>query len=175
MNTVLAYVNHSDARLSGRLREWHAPRWVRVWMLGATRLGDGWLWSLLALLLSLRGGQAHKVLATGALAAGMASALLVAVKRRVRRPRPCEMAGFPHYDVRPPDRWSFPSGHSMNAFAVCTVLSLSFPPLAPPLLVTAASIAASRVVLGLHFMSDVVVGSLLGALIGAATHGALLG
>jgi undecaprenyl-diphosphatase len=175
MNTVIAYVHDSDLRLSDSLRAWRPPRGVRVWMLGATRLGDGWLWTVLALLLSLRGGHAHKVLATGALAAGLASALLIPVKRRVRRPRPCELAGFPHFDVRPPDRWSFPSGHSMNAFAVCTVLALAFPSLASPLLLTAASIAASRVVLGLHFVSDVIVGSLLGAVIGAATHTALLG
>ncbi len=175
MNSVLAYVTHSDALLTGHLREWRPPRWVRVWMLGATRLGDGWLWSVLALLLSLRGGEAHKVMATGALAAGLASALLVMLKRRVRRPRPCDLGSFPQFDVRPPDRWSFPSGHAMNAFAVCTVLARAFPALSPALLLTAASIAASRVVLGLHFMSDVVVGSILGVAIGAATHVALLG
>jgi undecaprenyl-diphosphatase len=175
MNAMLAYVNASDSLVSGRLREWRPPRWVRVWMLGATRLGDGWLWCVLALLLSLRGGFAHRVLATGALAAGVASTLLLPLKRRVRRPRPCDEARFLHFDVAPPDRWSFPSGHSMNAFAVCTVLALAFPALALPLVATAASIAASRVVLGLHYLSDVLVGSLLGALIGAATYGLLLG
>lgn len=174
MNDMLAYVSASDALVSGRLREWRPPRWVRVWMVGATRLGDGWLWSAVALLLSLRGGFAHKVLATGALAAGLASALLVSLKRRVRRTRPCEQARFLHFDVSPPDRWSFPSGHAMNAFAVCTVLALAFPPLALPLGATATSIAASRVVLGLHFLSDVLVGSLLGMLIGVALYGALL-
>lgn len=174
MNAVLAYVSASDTRVSGRLREWRPPRWVRVWMLSASRLGDGWLWSVLALLLGLRGGGAYKVLATGALAAGIASTLLVSLKRRVRRPRPCDSARFPHFDVAPPDRWSFPSGHSMNAFAVCTVLAPAFPALAAALLVAATSIAASRVVLGLHFLSDVVVGSLLGAMIGAALYGMLL-
>lgn len=175
MNAMLAYVNASDARVSVRLREWRPPRWVRVWMVGATRLGDGWLWGGLALLLSLRGGSAHKVLATGALAGGLASTLLVPLKRRVRRPRPCEEGRFLHSGVTAPDRWSFPSGHSMNAFAVCTVLALAFPALAFPLVATAASIAASRVVLGLHFLSDVLAGALLGALIGAAAYGALLG
>lgn len=175
MNAVIAYVSASDLHVSGRLREWRPPRWVRVWMLAATRLGDGWLCSVLALCLSWRGGFAHEVLATAALAAGLASTLLVSLKRRVRRPRPCEQARFPHFDVAAPDRWSFPSGHAMNAFAVCTVLALAFPSLALPMLATAASIAASRVVLGLHFLSDVLVGSLLGALIGAATYAALLG
>ena len=42
--SVLAYVLASDDRLSDRVLAWRPPRWVRVWMLTATRLGDGWLW-----------------------------------------------------------------------------------------------------------------------------------
>ena len=54
----------------------------------------------------------------------------------------------------------------MNAFAVATVLALRFPALSPALLLLAASIGASRVVLGLHFASDVWAGAALGALLG---------
>ena len=42
--SVLAQVLASDDRLLGRVLEWKAPRWVRLWMLTATRLGDGWVW-----------------------------------------------------------------------------------------------------------------------------------
>ena len=95
--------------------------------------------------------------------------LLVALKRRVRRRRPCEEAPHPLFlDLKPPDPFSFPSGHSMNAFAVCTVLRCSSRRLAPALALLAASIAASRVVLGMHYVSDVIVGSAMGALLGGA-------
>jgi hypothetical protein len=55
--SVLTYVLASDDRLSGRVLDWRPPRWVRVWMVAATRLGDGWLWLLTALLLAAAGSQ----------------------------------------------------------------------------------------------------------------------
>jgi undecaprenyl-diphosphatase len=55
----------------------------------------------------------------------------------------------------------------MNAFAIATVLALCFPPTALALTLLAASIGASRVVLGLHYPSDVWAGAALGTLVGA--------
>ena len=176
MNAVLAYVHDSDLRLSGRLRGWRPPRWFRVCMVCATRLGDGWLWIAVAAALAAGGGPHTRALAAGALAAGVASTLLVVLKRRFRRQRPCELAAHPLFGhVRPPDRYSFPSGHTMNAFAIATVLGLQYPPLSPALGLLAAAIAASRIVMGLHFASDVLAGAVLGSAIGLACFVALLG
>ena len=58
----------------------------------------------------------------------------------------------------------------MNAFAVGSVLLLSFPVLAGVVLAVALSVAASRVVLGQHFLSDVVAGAVLGGVIGASVY-----
>jgi undecaprenyl-diphosphatase len=176
VNAVLAYVQDSDLRLSGRLRGWKPPYWFRVWMVTATRMGDGWVWLVVAALLAAGGGPHHRALAVGAAAASVASSTLVFLKRRFRRPRPCDLTPHPLFgDIKPPDRFSFPSGHTMNAFAINTALALQYPLLAPLLLGVAASIAASRVVLGLHYVSDVVVGALLGTGIGLATSLVLLG
>jgi undecaprenyl-diphosphatase len=177
--SVLAYVLASDDRLSGRLLDWQPPRWVRVWMLSATRLGDGWLWLLTAALLLASGNHGLQVLGAGAVSAVLANTLLVVVKRRVRRPRPCERAPSSAFDVRPltwfpSDRFSFPSGHALNSFAIGSVVALSFPLLAVPVLAVAASVAASRVVLGLHWLSDVLAGALVGFLIGTGVWLALL-
>jgi len=169
MNALLTFVNDSDFRVSGRVRGWAAPRWICLWMRGATRAADRWLWPALAVVLVAAGHPGHQALLAGAAAALVANVLLVALKRRVRRRRPCEEAPHPLFlDLKPPDPFSFPSGHSMNAFAVCTVLALQFPAVAPPLALLAASIAASRVVLGMHYVSDVIVGSTMGALLGGA-------
>jgi undecaprenyl-diphosphatase len=178
--TVLAYVLASDDRVSGRLLGWRPPRWIRAWMLSATRLGDGWLWLLTAALLLTSGHRGLRVLGAGAVAAALANALLVVVKRRVRRPRPCERATASAFDVRPlawfpSDRFSFPSGHALNSFALGSVIALSFPLLALPVLAIAASVAASRVVLGLHWLSDVLAGAVVGLLIGAGVWLVLLG
>jgi undecaprenyl-diphosphatase len=170
----MAYVQDSDLRLSGRLRGWAPPRWLRIGVVCTTRLGDGWLWIAIASLLALGGGPHRHALAAGAAAAGVASTLLVVLKRRFRRRRPCELAPHPLFHVKPPDRFSFPSGHTMNAFAIATVLALRYPPLSPALSVLAAGIGVSRVLLGLHFASDVLAGALLGLAIGLLSFLVLL-
>ena len=63
----------------------------------------------------------------------------------------------------------------LNAFAIATVLGLQYPPLSPALGLLAAAIAASRIVMGLHFASDVLAGAVLGSAIGLACFVALLG
>jgi undecaprenyl-diphosphatase len=127
----------------------------------------------LALVLAASGDQGLRVLAGAAVSAGLANVLLVVAKSRVHRPRPCERAKPVHFDVDPltwfpSDRFSFPSGHALNAFAIGSVVALAFPVVAVPVLAVAASVAASRVVLGLHWLSDVLAGAFVGAVIGAS-------
>jgi undecaprenyl-diphosphatase len=169
--SVIAYVLASDDRIFGQLLEWRPPRWVRAWMLGASWLADGWLWLFAAVLLAAGGYRGLRVLSAGILAAALANALLMATKARVRRSRPCERAKPACFDVAPlawfpSDRFSFPSGHALNSFAVGSLVALAFPLAAIPVLATAASVAASRIVLGLHWLSDVLAGSIVGSLIG---------
>jgi len=66
----------------------------------------------------------------------------------------------------PPDQFSFPSGHTITAFAMASSLGVYYPALLPGLLFCAASIALSRILLGMHFLSDVIAGALLGAALG---------
>jgi len=177
--SVLAVVVASDGRLSDRILGWRPRRWVRVWMLTATRLGDGWLWVATAVLLALGGTRGLRVLSAGAVSAALANTFLVCVKGRVRRPRPCDTAKARSFDVDPlawfaGDRFSFPSGHALNAFAIGSVIALASPLTAVPVLVVAASVAASRVVLGLHWLSDVLAGTLMGLLIGTSVWLAFL-
>jgi undecaprenyl-diphosphatase len=183
MNAVLAFVSQSDLRVSRRVRGWTPPRFVRLWMLWATKLGDGWLSLGMGAALLAGGGRFHRVLAAAAIAAGVANMALVVMKRRFRRRRPCDEAPHPAFALAPSgfvrfvpsDRFSFPSGHAMNAFALATVLGLAIPWAASLLVLVAASVAVSRVVLGLHFLSDVVAGSALGVLVGAASYLFVLG
>jgi undecaprenyl-diphosphatase len=148
-------------------------------MITATHLGDGWVWLAAAPLLLAAGARGARALGAGVVCAVIANALLVCVKRRVRRTRPCERVFSPSWDVSPlgwfpSDRFSFPSGHALNAFAIGSVLALAFPLAAPVVLVVATSVAVSRVLLGLHWLSDVLAGALAGCLIGLAVWLVLL-
>jgi undecaprenyl-diphosphatase len=171
--TLLSTVDASDRRVCDRVRSWSPPRWFRLWMLGATRFGDGPGWAALGLALVATGHEGRAGAGAATVAGFLASVLFMALKRRFRRRRPCDAAPHPLFDVRPPDAFSFPSGHTMNAFAVAAVLGLGFPFAAPLLAILAASIGASRVVLGLHYPSDVAAGAALGTLIGVSVFAVL--
>ncbi|MGA8072179.1 MAG: phosphatase PAP2 family protein, partial [Candidatus Acidiferrales bacterium] len=68
--------------------------------------------------------------------------------------------------ILPPDRFSFPSGHSITAFAIAVCIGLFYPQLQDLLLFIAVCVAASRIILGMHFLSDVIAGSMIGAGLG---------
>jgi len=61
------------------------------------------------------------------------------------------------------DRYSFPSGHTLHAVSFTTLIVDSFPELSWLCVPFAILVAMSRVVLGLHYPSDVVAGALIGA------------
>jgi undecaprenyl-diphosphatase len=85
------------------------------------------------------------------------------------RSRPCQLEPHCWSKVLPPDKFSFPSGHTMTAFSVALVVSYFYPGLEAPLFFMAISIAVSRVVLGMHFLSDVLAGAVLGVGLGCAS------
>jgi undecaprenyl-diphosphatase len=162
-----------DYRLMRRLNRWRAPRWVCWWMLLATRAGDGWLWGMvgIALLLSSDPLRFRSLeAATCAVASGIA--LFHIIKRRICRPRPCDLE--PHCwaciatrsFVDRKDKFSFPSGHSTTAFAVAISIGSFYPEVMPFLLILAVNVAISRVIVGMHFLSDVIAGGALGGLLG---------
>ena len=68
-----------------------------------------------------------------------------------------------------PEGFSFPSGHSTGSFAFAAFVATFRPRFAPLLFAVAAAIAWSRVVLGVHYPSDVTGGAILGSLAGWGT------
>ncbi len=91
-----------------------------------------------------------------ALALAISHLLAQGIKRRVSRERPADTALIPC-----PDRFSFPSGHATAVLAVALSYALAFPAAGGPLMVCAALAGWSRVVLGVHFPSDVLAGQLV--------------
>ena len=167
LQITLSWVATRDHRLMVRVNHWRPPKWLRLWMLAATRGGDGWLWYALGLAVALY-EAATLSRPPGSNAGGAVGiALFLELKRAFRRPRPCTLEPHCWADLLPPDQFSFPSGHTITAFAVMAALAGFYPEMLPGLLFCAVSIAASRVVLGMHFLSDVLAGAALGVTLGA--------
>jgi undecaprenyl-diphosphatase len=164
---VLDYICQRDHRLMRRVHRWRAPRWIRLWMLCATRGGDGWLWYTLGFFVFLFGGtERFRALAASGLAAGVGVTMFLLLKRLTGRKRPCALEPHCWATLLPPDQFSFPSGHSITAFAFAIPLMACYPSLSIGLVFCAISIAASRVLLGMHFLSDVLAGSAIGIALG---------
>ena len=164
---VWGFIERRDHRLMRRMNRWRAPRWIRYWMIAASRLGDGWLWYSLAVLLLIFGGpQRYAAVSASALAALVGVGVFKLLKRLSHRPRPCQLEPHCWSKVLPPDKFSFPSGHTMTAFSIALVLTYFYHGVQLPVFFLACSIAVSRIVLGMHFLSDVVAGAILGAGLG---------
>ena len=161
--TMLNIISSGDRRLMRRVNRWKPPRWIRLWMILATRAGDGWLWYLLGTLVLVFGGPERFAAVTAAgVSCGLGAILFLTLKRLFGRKRPCAVASHCWATLLPPDRFSFPSGHAINAFAFAVSIGHFEHSLLYGLLFCALSVAISRIMLGLHFLSDVLAGSLLG-------------
>lgn len=140
----------------------HQRRVVRLFAV-VSRLGDGGFWyALMAALLLTQGAAAIPVVGRMLVAGAVGLALYKWLKTRTTRPRPCARNDQIQPRVAPLDQYSFPSGHTLHAVAF-TLIAVDYAPLlAWVLLPFALLVALSRLVLGLHYPSDVLAGALLG-------------
>lgn len=137
-----------------------------------SRLGDGVAWYALMLASAVLRGREGRAAALHMLATALIAALFYRwLKQRTQRPRPYARDRRIQAWVAPLDEFSFPSGHTLHA--VCfTVIGLSYyPALAPLLIPFTGAVAISRVVLGLHYPSDVLAAIALGALLSSLSLG----
>ena len=158
-----------DRRMCVAANRWGARRAVGVFFGAVSRLGDGVFWYALMLTLALFDGRRGMLAAAHMALTGLtALALYRLLKRWTKRPRPFRVCAGVIAHVPPLDEFSFPSGHTLQAVGFTVVALAWYPLLAPLLLSFTALVAASRVVLGLHYPSDVLaaigIGSALGAL-----------
>jgi len=157
----------ADHNVMRRVNRWSAPRWFRWWMLLATRAGDGWLWGMIGIaLLFSNDAMRFRALESAACAVAVGIIIFHKVKRLVGRTRPRDIEPHCWANVITRDKFSFPSGHSTTAFAVALSLGSFYPEIMPLLLILATNVAVSRVIVGMHFLTDVIVGSGTGALLG---------
>ncbi len=123
------------------------------------------LWFTIASILAARRGATRKAAARGVLSIAGASFLANAVLKPLlprRRPAASELPAYQTIE-NPPTSSSFPSGHAASAAAFATAVTMEAPRLGTVVGPLAAAVAYSRVHVGVHWMSDVLVGAALGS------------
>ena len=167
-SSLLDRFDHAEYRLCRRLNRGVQHAWVRVFFKIASRLGDGVIWYALMLAMPFMYGAHGLRVALIMLATSAVNlATYKFLKRTFVRERPFIRHAGISLAGAPLDRYSFPSGHTLHAVAFTWMAWTAFPELAVVLVPLALAIAASRVVLGLHYPTDVLVGALLGAISGS--------
>lgn len=152
-------------RFNGALRIAPVSRAFRI----VSRLGDGVFWYSLMLALLATGGAAAFGPVARMAGTGLVCTLIYKwLKSKTSRPRPFAVENAVRAGADPLDPFSFPSGHTLHAVAFSIVAIAFYPALAWLLVPFTLLVAASRVVLGLHYPSDVLAGAALGALIARA-------
>jgi undecaprenyl-diphosphatase len=164
LTTLLARIDAAEYGLCRRLNRGAARALPRRIFQIASRLGDGIVWYLLILALPLLyGAAAIRPAIVMALTGALGVILYAVLKRLFVRERPFITHTAINRAAAPLDRYSFPSGHTLHAVSFTWQASAHFPELAWVLVPLAALIAGSRVVLGLHYPSDVLAGAAVGA------------
>lgn len=136
-----------------------------------TQLGSAGFTIALPLAMILYNKNDLRILGIEILAALSTSHLVVeVVKRAVNRPRPCIVfKDINSFNIRLLN-YSFPSGHTTAAFSVAVVLSLNIMTFIPVFIFLAFVVGISRIYLGVHYPSDVLIGSIIGSSFAVITH-----
>ncbi len=157
-------IDQMEVRLCRLMNNSSQRAYIRLFFRVISRLGDGVFWYSLLLSLPYINGkhgyyQALHILLT-------ALSVLAAykyLKKTLVRERPFISFENIHQAAPALDRYSFPSGHTMHALSFAIMFSYYIPQVASLVWGFACLVAMSRVILGLHYPTDVAAGALLGA------------
>ena len=154
-----------DARLSARIGVAERPGFLRSLCSFLAHSGDSWFWWPGMGLLWLLGSSFWKSWALTILFSIMAlSVLVMLIKFTIRRRRPEGEWGRWY---RATDPHSFPSGHAARTVMIATIaIGLGPTWLALVLCIWAPLVALARVAMGVHYLSDVIAGGILGIICG---------
>ena len=170
MNQILSRMQALDSALCVTVSHTSQYRLIRNWFRMISRLGDGVFWYvlMLAILATQQADGIKPVLHM--LAAGLTGTVIYKwLKAKTLRPRPYQVRQDVLMSGKPLDYFSFPSGHTLHAVAFGLVALFYYPLLAVVLMPFIVMVGISRVVLGLHYPSDVLAGAAIGYVIALAS------
>jgi undecaprenyl-diphosphatase len=163
---------HWDARLCVAMNRTLRYTAVTPFFRAVSWLGNGVVWYALMLAFLLHGRVLAVPVALHMILVGVACTTIYKIlKRGTLRPRPYEVVQAVAPGAAVLDKFSFPSGHTLHAVAFTVVAGAYYPVLIAPLVAFTLLTAASRVVLGLHYPSDVLAGAAVGAALAGLSFG----
>ncbi len=163
LSAMLARIDAAEYGMCRSLNRGASHGGLRMTFRVASRLGDGVVWyAMLALLPLLYGPGAIRPVVVMLITGVLGVVLYKALKHVFVRERPFITHSSISLAAAPLDRYSFPSGHTLHAVSFTWQAVSHFPELAWVLVPLASLIAASRVVLGLHYPTDVLAGAGIG-------------
>nr|WP_296203877.1 phosphatase PAP2 family protein [Psychrobacter sp. UBA3962] len=166
-NRVLAvYVNQFvswDTSLCIHINRYSTNYVTATFFKVISRLGDGWFWYAMMLgAFIVKGWEAVVPVITVILVSCLGLVIYKILKVKTVRPRPYQVHQVIVLGERPLDVFSFPSGHTLQAVLFTATLGGYFPELMPIMLPFTLLVALSRMVLGLHYPTDVLIGAAIG-------------
>lgn len=163
IQTTMGWMLSLDSMLCVKASHTSQYRIVRDFFRMISRLGDGVFWYTLMIAFvaidQLQGLQT----AWHMICVGLTGTIVYKwLKKKTLRPRPYQVRQDVWLSGVPLDHFSFPSGHTLHAVAFGLVAVQYYPALTWLIMPFVALVGMSRVILGLHYPSDVIAGATIG-------------
>jgi undecaprenyl-diphosphatase len=161
---MIKRVQHLDWRFSESLGGLRIPPGLSAALRVFVRTGDGWVWLpvVLAIFCYRSRPEFYSIIGRCLLVLLVSLVFYWSVKLSVRRARPFQRRPGIAAQVPPLDQFSFPSGHTMHNLAVGLMVAHYFPLTWWPVAVLPFALGVFRVYFGVHFLSDILAGGVLG-------------
>lgn len=157
-------IQYWDTHWCIRLNSYSATKQIALFFKTISRLGDGYFWyAMLLLPILIEGTSAILPMLFTLTVSGVGVLVYKGLKHKTVRPRPYQVHQVIRLGERPLDHFSFPSGHTLHAVLFTIMIGAFYSYLLFIMVPFMLLVALSRMVLGLHYPTDVMVGALIGS------------
>ena len=163
---MVEYLDDLELTMCRRVNALSRVASIRRFFSAVSKLGDYPAWVIFGLIVAAQQGTGVALFVAHTLGTAAVGILVYkGLKKRLVRERPYVTHGDIVCGTAPLDRYSFPSGHTLHAISFTVFYGAYEPAMLFVMAPFAALVAASRIILGLHYPSDVLVGGSIGAAI----------